>query len=78
MPRFYLNIRDGEDLIEDPEGSDLPDLAAARAEALSAARELLAERLKAGGVVNGQAMEIVDETGTVRAVIPFRDALQLD
>ena len=37
MPMFYLHIRDGDGLFEDPDGSDLPDLGAARAEAALAA-----------------------------------------
>ena len=30
MPRFFLHIRDGNWLVEDLDGSDLPDLDAAR------------------------------------------------
>jgi len=37
MPRFFFHIRDGATLIEDPDGSELPDLAAAREEAAPAA-----------------------------------------
>ncbi len=33
MPRFFLDLHDGTHLIKDREGSDLPDLAAARAQA---------------------------------------------
>nr|WP_321182289.1 hypothetical protein [Methylobacterium sp. Leaf122] len=38
MPRFFFHIRDGATLIEDPDGSELPDLAAAREEAAQGAR----------------------------------------
>jgi hypothetical protein len=41
MPRFFLHIQDGDRRIEDPDGSELPDLEAARAEAVSAARDFL-------------------------------------
>ncbi len=44
MPRWYLHVHDGERAILDPEGSELPDLTAARKEALAAARELLRVR----------------------------------
>ncbi|WP_409566136.1 DUF6894 family protein [Methylobacterium sp. J-059] len=30
MPRFYLHLRDGDDLIEDPDGSDLPNVKSAK------------------------------------------------
>ena len=42
MPRFFLHIEDGTQRIEDDEGSELPDLATARREALKAARQLWA------------------------------------
>ena len=77
MPRFYLHIRDGDRFLEDPDGSELPDLDAARAEAMASARELLADKIKAGEVVNGQRFEIVDEAGEVRATVPVKDAIRL-
>ena len=76
MPHFYLHIRDGDVLIEDPDGSDLPDLDAARAEALAGARDILASRLRAGEVVDGQRIEITDATGGVLAVVPLKDAIR--
>ena len=77
MPRFYFHIRDGDQLIEDPDGSELPDLEAARAEALEGARTILAEKVRTGALVDGQRFEIVDESGTVRTTLPFREAIKL-
>lgn len=77
MPRFYLHIRDNDRWIEDPEGSDLPNLEAARQEALAGARGILAEKLRAGEVLDGQTIEITDDAGMVQAVVPFRNALRL-
>ena len=77
MPVFYLHMRDGDRLIEDPDGSDLPDIEAAREEARISARHLLADRLRAGKVVDGQRFEIVDEAGELRAVVMMRDVLKL-
>lgn len=77
MPRFFLNIRDGESYIEDEEGSVLPDVEAACREAVLSAREILAAKLRAGGTVNGQVFEITDENRIVRATFPLRDVLDL-
>jgi len=77
MPRFFLNIRDGSDFIEDLEGSLLPNVEAACREALAAARDILAAKLRAGEVVNGQMFEITDEAGIVRAKVALKDALKL-
>lgn len=77
MPRYYLHIREGDRLVEDPDGSDLPDIEAARAEALEGARNILAAKVKAGELIGGQRFEITNEVGTVLAVIPLKTALRL-
>ena len=71
MPRFFLHIREAERLVEDPDGSDLPDLDAARAEAAAAAREIAAERLRAGKGLDARRFEIRDEAGRLLATVPF-------
>jgi hypothetical protein len=40
MPIFFFHIRHGGSLAEDPDGTDLPTLALAYAEAVAMAREL--------------------------------------
>jgi hypothetical protein len=77
MPRFYFHIVDGSTTIEDPDGSELSDLDAAISEALQSARHLLADKVRAGEVVDGQKFEIRDGGGTLLATVPFRDAIRL-
>ena len=77
MARFHLHIRDGTDLIKDPAGIDLPDLAAARAEALAGVRSILSGHFRVGEVLSGQQIEIMDETGVLLATVPFRDTIGL-
>lgn len=72
MPVYYLNLRDGDVLIEDPEGSELPDLQAAHEEAVVAAREILSEKLKSGLILDGQSIEICDGSGAILEVVSFR------
>ena len=48
MPRFFLHIKDGSDLIRDEEGIDVPSAAHARDAALLSARELWAGAIRAG------------------------------
>lgn len=76
MPTFHFHIRVGGHLFEDPDGSDLPDLGAARAEALAAVREAVAEQIKTGEAVGGQSFEITDEAGRVLATVTYRDAFR--
>ena len=77
MPSYYFHIRDGDRLIEDPDGSELPNLEAARAEAFAAAREAIAEQIRMGKSVGGRSFEIADEAGRVLATVTSRDVLRL-
>jgi hypothetical protein len=76
MPKFYFHIRDGDKWIEDSEGLDLPNAEAAKQEALKAAREMLAARLMAGEVLDGQTLEIWDGHNLI-AAIPFKEVVEL-
>jgi hypothetical protein len=46
MPRYYFNLKQGLKLIRDPEGTELPDEASARAHAVAVARELMHNNTK--------------------------------
>ncbi|MCB5176587.1 MULTISPECIES: DUF6894 family protein [Microvirga] len=76
MPRYYRHIRQGDQLIEDPDGIELPDLARARAEALAGIRDILAEAIKRGADDSlDDAVVIADETGRELMTVPFIEAL---
>lgn len=74
MPRFFFHMRDEDWLVEDPEGSELPDLGAARAEAAEVARGHLAGRLAAGEALDFQRIEIRDDGGRMLETVPFPDS----
>jgi len=63
MRRFYFHLRLGEKVIADEEGSDLPDVAAARLEALAAARCILANAIRSGTENIPEAFVIADSEG---------------
>ncbi|MDQ0840150.1 DUF6894 family protein [Sphingomonas faeni] len=75
MPRFFLHIDDGAQRIEDEEGSDLPDLAAAREEALSAARQLWAAAILRQQDIGARRFLIAGDDGNVTHVVKMDDAL---
>jgi hypothetical protein len=77
MPRYYFHVREGSRVAEDPDGGAFIDLEAARDEALATAREMLAERLKAGRVLDGQQIDICDEAGETLATLRFREAFEV-
>lgn len=74
---FYFHLRDGNHLIEDLDGSELPDLETARAKAVAAAREAIAEQFRTGQAVGGRSFEIADEGGRVLTTVTLRDAVWL-
>ena len=76
MPKYFLNIRDGEAFVPDEEGRYFPDLDHAIEEARQSARELLADQLRAGQKLDGQRIEIVDDRGRVLRQVIFKSVLE--
>ena len=73
MYRYHINLFD-DWVVIDEEGCDLPDLAAAKARAISGGRGVMAEHLLAGRPLNlDHRLEITDEHGAVLAVLYFRE-----
>jgi hypothetical protein len=70
MPRFYFNVYDGKDIVDDV-GTDLPDAVFARREAIRYSGALLedeAERLSLG---EEWRMEVLDGTGLMLFCLNF-------
>ena len=79
MPRYYFHVRDRDgDLSRDEEGQDLPNLDAARNEAISANREMLGERLLHGGSLNHRQIEIADASGEILTIVAAGEVLFRD
>ena len=75
MPIYYLNLFNDFDSI-DEQGCQCPDLATAKIKAVSAARDIMAEHVQLGRPLKlHHRMEVVDESGKVLAVIPFREII---
>lgn len=74
MPHYYFHIREGATLSRDTNGQELPDVEAAREEAIATGRALFGER--PGGL--HRTIEIADQTGHVVDEINSRDILFRD
>ena len=77
MPRYYFHLHNGA-TARDEEGRELPDLNAARQEAIRAARELMGEDIKEGLLRLGHRIEIGDENGAEVLVVPFAEAVMIE
>jgi hypothetical protein len=75
MGRFYFHLQAGDEIIQDDEGTDLPDLSAAQREAALAAREVLAEAIKNGRPTVPEACVISDEEGHPLGIVPLAAVL---
>jgi hypothetical protein len=75
MGRFYFHLQAGDEIVQDDEGTDLPDLSAAQREALLGARELLAEAIRSGKPETPEAFVIADEEGRALSIVPFAAVL---
>ena len=77
MPRYHLNLFNGDGAAPDEEGQDLIDLTAARAEAIRGIRSLLADELLRGSIALGGRIEIADGGGLVLQTIHFAEAVDI-
>lgn len=77
MPRFLFHLYNDE-ITRDEEGLELPDMDAARAEALKAARALIGEEARLGKVNLSHRIEVEDEIGLPCFTIRFRDAIAME
>jgi len=75
MSRFYFHIYQNGTLIPDEEGSDCPNLEAAKGEAQASAADLARQALARGEPADGLCVEIHDEHDRVLAGLTIREVL---
>jgi hypothetical protein len=79
MPHYFLHVKDASGVLQDPDGQECDDLAAARQEAIEAARDLMAECLRLGQPLGlSRQMAIGDESAEIISTVPFKAGLQSD
>ena len=76
MPRYYFNVTTAGRTFADPEGTELDDLEAARAEAIDDARAAMSEAIRCGIDLSRRAMiEICDADGSALLRVPYSEAI---
>ena len=75
MPRFFLHLKQGANLLRDTEGSVLSSAEDARAMGIEAAREICSESIKHGKDIAADALIITDEAGEYITFLPVTDVL---
>jgi len=75
MPRYFFQHGTKAGPVRDLEGTDLPDLEHARAEAILDARSLMSDAIREGRDISSRSIQITDEQGNVLLTVPFVDTV---
>jgi hypothetical protein len=77
VAKYYLHVCNGIGFIEDTDGHDCTDLAAARLTAIAGLRDILAGELRDGSLNTASFVEIEDEDHKLVATITFPDVVRM-
>lgn len=77
MPHFYFHLSNGTGDTRDEEGLDLPDVARARAHALSAIRAIMREELGRGLIDLDGMIHIMDDSDQLVMDVGFAEAVEV-
>lgn len=76
MPRYFFHLFD-DIIVQDEEGVELPNLAAARLRALIGARDIISEQVRHGYFVLSHRIDVADEQGEKVLTVTFKDAVDI-
>jgi len=77
MGRYYFHLSDGENILRDNEGVDLPDTEAAAVRALDSARDILSAEMRMGRVPINMHLAVENESGKTVHRLPFDQAFEI-
>lgn len=77
MPTYYFHLRNGSDVLLDPEGRDLRDPNCIKLVALAEARALISQEVLKGRINFGQRLDIEDDAGRIVHSLPFVEAVEI-
>lgn len=75
--RYFMHVTNGHGFVQDEEGCELPDEAAARRAALVAARDVMAGDMREGFLDLTSFITVEDEAHTFLFRLVFADAVRI-
>jgi hypothetical protein len=64
MPLYFFHIKEGDEVLHDEEGSDHPDLQAARGEVIWGIRQIVSDAVRSGSPLRlDRELHVVDDAG---------------
>jgi hypothetical protein len=77
MPRYFFHICNGNGFVEDEEGCELPDEAAAHEQAVEGARDVMSGDLRTGELDLTSFIEVEDAGHNLVFTLVFADAVEI-
>jgi hypothetical protein len=77
LPRYFFHIYD-DIVVRDDEGMELPDVAAARREAIAGIREMMCEQVRQGHLALHHRVEVEDADGAPVFTLLFAEAVRVE
>ena len=77
MALFYFHLRDGVDVLLDPEGMELADMDRVRRQALISARSIMSAEALEGRLSFDMRIDVEDTAGAIVLRLPFQDAVTI-
>ena len=77
VPSYFFHLDEGGTLVKDDEGQELLDVAEARAQAIKAARDVLAAEVLAGRWPTVWCVYVEDAAGRRLFEVPLREAVEV-
>jgi len=77
LPHFHFHVHDHLGLTHDSDGRELPDIEAARHEAVKGVRSILGDEVSRGLIDLRGRIEVADPDGKVLLAIPYMEAVSL-
>jgi hypothetical protein len=77
VPLYFFHLRDGQDILLDPEGSQLKGQNEVALRALEAARSLISDDALKGHISLQCHIDVADEAGNLVHCLTFNDAVTI-
>jgi hypothetical protein len=77
MPVYYFHLRDGDDILLDPDGRALEGPEAIAHCALTEARALISDEARLGHIRLDQRIDVEDAEGRLMHRLPFDQAVEI-
>jgi hypothetical protein len=77
MTLYFFHLRDGVDILLDPEGREIESADLIAGIALKEARAIIGDEARSGTILLDKHIDVEDESGTVVHRLPFTDAVKI-